>query len=48
MATITDINTCVLKSPEYPHGGWVLVRVRTEDGVEGLKAAKACNFDLIT
>ena len=36
MARITDIDTCVLKAPEYPHGGWVLVRVRTEDHVEGL------------
>ncbi|MEW6755237.1 MAG: hypothetical protein AB1505_30290, partial [Candidatus Latescibacterota bacterium] len=28
--------TQVLRSPEYPNGGWVLVRVRTESGSEGL------------
>ena len=33
---ITDLTTTVLGSYEYPHGGWVLVRVRTEDGVEGI------------
>lgn len=33
---ITDITSQVLKSYEYPYGGWVLARVRTEDGVEGV------------
>lgn len=33
---ITDLRSTVLKSYEYPHGGWVLVRVRTEEGVEGV------------
>jgi len=33
---IAQVAAQVLKAPEYPHGGWVLVRVRTEDGVEGI------------
>jgi L-alanine-DL-glutamate epimerase-like enolase superfamily enzyme len=33
---IADVIAQVLKSYEYPHGGWVLVRVRTEDGTEGV------------
>jgi L-rhamnonate dehydratase len=33
---ITAITGTVLRSYEYPHGGWVLVRARTDDGVEGL------------
>ena len=33
---IVDVVTQVLKAPEYPHGGWVLVRVQTDDGVEGI------------
>lgn len=33
---VVDVVTQVLKAPEYPHGGWVLVRVRTDDGVEGV------------
>ncbi len=33
---ISSLTCTVLKSYEYPNGGWVLVRVRTEDGVEGL------------
>ncbi len=33
---IKDVQAQVLQSYEYPTGGWVLVRVRTEDGVEGL------------
>lgn len=33
---ITEVQAQVLQSYEYPNGGWVLVRVRTEDGVEGL------------
>ncbi|MBI2502804.1 MAG: hypothetical protein HYW07_06180 [Candidatus Latescibacteria bacterium] len=33
---ITELKTAVLKSYEYPLGGWVLVRVRTEAGVEGV------------
>ena len=36
MSKISRITTDVLKSYEYPHGGWVLVRVRTDDGIEGL------------
>ena len=36
MPTITEVTAQVLKSYEYPHGGWVLVRVRTEGGVEGV------------
>ncbi len=36
MSKISDVRAQVLKSYEYPHGGWVLVRVRTEDGVEGM------------
>lgn len=33
---IVDVTTRVLWAPEYPHGGWVLVWVQTEDGVEGV------------
>jgi len=33
---IGEIETIVLRSYEYPNGGWVLVRLRTDDGVEGL------------
>jgi L-rhamnonate dehydratase len=33
---IRDVTATVLGAPEYPHGGWVLVRVRTDDGIEGL------------
>jgi L-alanine-DL-glutamate epimerase-like enolase superfamily enzyme len=33
---ITAMTATVLRSYEYPHGGWVLVRVRTGDGLEGI------------
>lgn len=33
---IAELKTTVLQSYEYPQGGWVLVRVRTEAGVEGV------------
>ena len=33
---IDQIITTVLKANEYPRGGWVLVRVRTKGGIEGL------------
>ena len=33
---ITQVQAQVLQSYEYPNGGWVLVRTRTEDGVEGV------------
>ena len=33
---ITQVQAQVLQSYEYPNGGWVLVRARTEDGVEGV------------
>ena len=33
---IADVQTQVLRSYEYPDGGWVLVRVHTDDGVEGV------------
>ncbi len=33
---ISRITSTVLKSYEYPHGGWVLVRVETDAGVQGL------------
>jgi len=33
---ISQVQAQVLHSYEYPNGGWVLVRVHTEDGVEGL------------
>ena len=33
---IAEIRTQVLRSYEYPNGGWVLVRVISSDGVEGL------------
>ena len=36
MPTIIEVTAQVLKSYEYPHGGWVLVRVRTEEGIEGV------------
>ncbi|MBT4610221.1 MAG: hypothetical protein HOC05_09280, partial [Gemmatimonadetes bacterium] len=36
MRKITEIRTHVLKADEYPLGGWILVRVRTEDGIEGV------------
>ena len=35
MPGIAEVTARVLKSHEYPHGGWVLVRVRTDEGVEG-------------
>jgi L-alanine-DL-glutamate epimerase-like enolase superfamily enzyme len=33
---IVEIETPVLKSYEYPNGAWVLVRVRTASGIEGV------------
>ena len=33
---IIDVTTPVLKSYEYPNGGWVLVRVKTDAGIEGI------------
>ena len=33
---IIDLTSVVLKSYEYPNGGWVLVRIQTEAGVEGI------------
>ena len=33
---IERVTSTVLSSYEYPNGGWVLVRVQTDDGVEGL------------
>jgi D-galactarolactone cycloisomerase len=33
---ISELTATVLKSYEYPNGGWVLVRVQTEAGVEGV------------
>ena len=33
---IVDVTSTVLRSYEYPNGGWVLVRVRTDEGVEGI------------
>ncbi len=33
---IAELTSLVLKSYEYPSGGWVLVRARTEEGVEGI------------
>ena len=33
---IERVTSTVLRSYEYPNGGWVLVRVTTDDGVEGL------------
>ena len=34
--TITSLTSHVLQSYEYPNGGWVLVRVGTDDGIEGI------------
>ena len=36
MPKIAAVTCQVLKSYEYPNGGWVLVRVRTEEGLEGV------------
>ena len=36
MPGITEVQAQVLKSYEYPNGGWVLVRVRTEEGIQGV------------
>ena len=36
MHKITEVTSQILKSYEYPHGGWVLVRVRTDGGVQGV------------
>jgi len=36
MPNIAAITCQILKSHEYPQGGWVLVRVRTEEGIEGV------------
>ena len=33
---IVDLKAQVLQSYEYPNGGWVLVRVKTDEGVEGV------------
>jgi len=35
-ARILDVIAQVLKSYEYPNGGWVLVRLKVEGGVEGV------------
>ena len=34
--TITDLRTHLLTAPEYPHGAWILVRLTTDAGVEGV------------
>ena len=36
MPKITALTAQVLKSYEYPHGGWVLVRIYTEEGIQGV------------
>ena len=36
MPKIAALTAQVLKSYEYPHGGWVLVRLYTEEGIEGV------------
>lgn len=33
---ITEVTSTILKSYEYPHGGWMLVRVKTAEGLEGI------------
>lgn len=33
---VSEVSSTVLRSYEYPYGGWVLVRVQTEDQVEGI------------
>ncbi len=33
---ITDVESTVLGSPAYLNGGWLLVRVTTDDGIEGI------------
>ena len=33
---IVDLSSLVLKSDEYPRGAWVLVRAKTDEGVEGV------------
>ena len=33
---ITEVISTILKSYEYPHGGWMLVRVKTDEGLEGI------------
>ncbi len=33
---IIDVTSVVLKSYEYPNGGWLLVRVKTDGGIEGV------------
>ena len=33
---IVEVTSQVLKAPEYPSGGWVLVRVEIEGGIEGI------------
>jgi L-alanine-DL-glutamate epimerase-like enolase superfamily enzyme len=33
---ITEVTSTILKSYEYPHGGWVLVRVKADEGLEGI------------
>jgi len=37
--SIVDVTSTVLKSYEYPFGGWLLVRVKTSEGVEGIGEA---------
>jgi L-alanine-DL-glutamate epimerase-like enolase superfamily enzyme len=36
---ITDVTATILAPPEFPHGGPVLVRVRTDSGIEGIGEA---------
>lgn len=36
MGKITEIRTHLLGADEYPRGGWVLVRVHTDEGIEGV------------
>jgi len=37
--SIVDVTSTVLRSYEYPFGGWLLIRVKTSEGVEGIGEA---------
>ncbi|MEM2905154.1 MAG: mandelate racemase/muconate lactonizing enzyme family protein [Candidatus Bathyarchaeia archaeon] len=42
--SIVDVSSTVLKSYEYPFGGWLLVRIKTTDDVEGIGEAFIPNW----
>lgn len=41
---IVDVTSTVLKSYEYPYGGWLLIRVKTNEDIEGIGEAFVPNW----